>query len=519
MARWIAKAACRRVLEPSMGDGQFIRALRNEAQNQGASLEVWGVELAHEAYIATLAEGLLNSAHAINLDFLTLKPFTVDAVIGNPPYVRLRHLPRGAAEAAINAAERVLGQRIDPSGSIWMPFVLHATEFLTSGGRLAFVLPYDFTYVRYARPLWRFLASHFCRLRIARIHERVFPDILQDVVLFFAEGYGQSTDVVEFQAFDRASDLVMDHAARSATLPVARIESGGRPFLEALLPDGLQRVLANRFIDRSIRASDLVTFNIGYVSGDKSYFHPPADVIERFGIPESSLVSSVTSSRRTSRAGLRTSDLPKAAVTRLFLPPADQNALTKGQRDYVQRGLTIGIARRYKCRVRDPWYVTPGVKFPDVLIPVFAESPLLLLNDGGYAASNSMLCGYTRACDATSIAAAWYTSLTLLQVELNVHSLGGGVMVFVPNEAGSIRLVSGVSARAHLPIVDAHLREGRVLDAYASGDDVVLREALGLTDDEVELVALGVRSLRHWRSARIRRMPLSRKHPRTPVAI
>src|SRR5690349_24006721 len=43
-------------------------------------------------------------------------------------------------------------------------------------------------------------------------------------------------------------------------------------------------------------------------------------------------------------------------------------------------------------------------------------------------ASNSLLCGYLRpGVDTAGFAAGWYTSLTLLHAELEVHSLGGGV--------------------------------------------------------------------------------------------
>ena len=138
---------------------------------------------------------------------------------------------------------------------------------------------------------------------------------------------------------------------------------------------------------------------------------------------------------------------------------------------------------------------------PDLLVPVFADRPLLLVNDGGYTASNSLLCGYLKAGTAEAIAAAWYTSLTLLQVELHVHSLGGGVMVFVPKEAGAIRLPTAMTDGDHLQVVDQRLREGNVDGAYEAGDDAVLCHRLGLTSQEVDLIQEGVESLRYWRAA------------------
>ena len=39
----------------------------------------------------------------------------------------------------------------------------------------------------------------------------------------------------------------------------------------------------------------------------------------------------------------------------------------------------------------------------------------------------------------------WYNSLTLLSIELNVHSLGGGVLVLIPGETDRIEVVNAIS--------------------------------------------------------------------------
>ena len=62
---------------------------------------------------------------------------------------------------------------------------------------------------------------------------------------------------------------------------------------------------------------------------------------------------------------------------------------------------------------------------PDAQWLLITERPALLINDGRLIASNSMLCGYLRKGTPAALAAAWFTSLTLLQLELQIHSLGG----------------------------------------------------------------------------------------------
>ncbi len=485
-----------------MGDGEFLRAIQVEAARAGYDgVQTWGVELALDTYQTTVRDGLVDPERAILGDFLAVRPFPVDVAIGNPPYVRLRHLPKEDAARATAAAMRALGSPMDPSGSVWMAFVLHASEFLAPGGRLAFVLPHEMTHVRYARPVWRYLSQRFGSLRVVRVHERVFPEILQDVILLFADDRGGSTGEVEFEAYDCRTDLDFGRPVRQARVEISRIVAGERPFIEALLPVGLVDLLRGKVESATRPMRDIASLNIGYVAGDKRFFHPTDAMITQHQLPGASLVPTVTSSRRMSGNGIWTAKLPKAATDRLFLPPVDAQALTPGERAYIAIGQHAEVHRRYKCRIRDPWYVTPGVKVPNLLIPVFTDRPLLLINDGGYTASNSMLSGYLTAGTAEAIAAAWYTSLTLLQVELHVHSLGGGVMVFVPREAGAIRLAKAVTGRDHLQVVDQLLRAGNVDRAYQAGDAAVLSDHLGLSSREVDLIQEGVHSLRYWRAA------------------
>ena len=486
MADWVVAGGAATVLEPSMGDGVFLAAVAQAAGARGRHVESWGVELAADTFAAALATGMVDAARAIHGDFLGLEPFPVDAVIGNPPFVRLRHLPAAEAGRAARSAARALGRPMDPSGSSWMPFVLHASRFLRPGGSLAFVLPYELTYVRYARPLWQFLAGSFARLRVVRVRERVFPEIMQDVVLLFAAGSGGSTDAVDFEAYERVGDLESGRPGPAATIPVEPIVAGRRPFVEALLPPALQGLLAGRLAGETVPARELVRFNVGYVTGDKRFFHPVEAVARRFRLPPARLLPTLTSSRQLRGAGVRTSGLAPEFAAALYLP--DPGSLGRGERAYLAVGEADGVAARYKCRVRDPWFLTPGVRTPEVVVPVFADAPILLENDAGYVASNSLLCGYLRpGLTAGSLLARWYTSLTLLQIELEVHALGGGVRVFVPSEAGAVRLAARAAGSArHVEQAHTLVRSGAVGRAYEVGDGPVLVRGLRLQPADVE---------------------------------
>lgn len=501
MARWITRKSGDRVLEPSFGDGAFLRAVSRAAKDRGLSrVRQFGAELVHEPFSAALKARLLSEKNAFLGDFLAVDPFEVDAAIGNPPYVRLRHLPPDQMTRALHCACKVLGRPMETSGSVWMPFVLHCLRFLRRGGRLALVLPHELTYVRYARPLWKKLGECFGDLRLVRVHERLFPDILQEVVVLFADGYGESTPTVRYQSLERAEQFTGADDGPAAPLRIADISAGKRVFLEALLPERTRSVLSALLAESTAPLPETCVFNIGYVAGDKEFFHPDELLTRRYCLPESHLRPALTSGRQIRSCGLRASNSGCIAES-LYFPPVNKRELTAPDHRYIAGGEARRIHKRYKCMVREPWYVVPGVRVPDVVLSVFAERPVLIINDAGYVASNSLLCGYIRHGTPEGLAAAWYTSLTLLQCELQVHALGGGVMILIPGEVASIRVPTCRPTKAHMRCVDSRLVKGDIEAAYRCGDESVLQAQLGLASADVADLRAAIGTLRHWRNS------------------
>jgi adenine-specific DNA-methyltransferase len=501
IAFWAIRSNSDHILEPCFGSGVFLAAIKQVAMAmQFNDVHMHGVELMQEAHTMAVDANLIEPQYAVCGDFLDVQPFFVDAVIGNPPYIRLRSLAKQQQERALSATQEVLGAPMDISGSVWMAFVLHAVRFLKPGGRLAFVLPYEFTHVRYARPLWQFLGLNFGVIRIARLKERLFPDILQQAIVLFADNYGEMTDAVHFDAYQTAQDFANDTPIIRKRLPLATIVNGERPFLMALLPDALVEWLNTRFASLTAPVPVSCVFNIGYVSGNKQFFHPDAATIKAFDLPLSSLRNALTSSRSMGGMGIRTSAIPDNRLQKLFYPDTPHSP---AEAQYIKQGEQNGVHLGYKCSRRTPWYQVPDVRVPDVILSVFGETPVLIWNDGRFVASNSLLVGFMRPGYTTEqFIAAWYTSLTLLTCELNIHSLGGGVFILIPGEVAAMRIPQlGFLPTRHLENVDQALLQSMRNGVYELGDTPILRNTLLLTADEVDLIREGVNILASWRKS------------------
>lgn len=496
IASWTLRADHETLLEPSFGDGAFIKAVRDVAAAKGHTGTRWiAAELSEKTAREAVSAGLISESELRVGDFMNLKPTLVDAVIANPPYVRLRHLPDAMKSLALEQAQHHMGHPMNPIGSLWMPFLAHMMSFLKAGGRAAVVLPLDFTYVAYARPLWAHLGRHFTSLRVLRSRARIFPDINQDVLLLLADGYGGSTDHVDYEAYETHEQMVKGTEAIGGRIRINNLTQGDRAFQRSILPDGLADLLSEFDQIHTQPASNTMTFRIGYIAGDKKYFHPSEEEISRFKLPSSSLHSAVINSRRMKGHGLRTSEMGDEAKGLLWVPGDE---LTPGEKRYVKLGVKAGVSQGYKAMRRSPWYRVPGVRAPDVILSVFSERPLVLVNDEQWLASNSLLGGYLKSGTADQFAASWYSPLSLLSIGLQVHSLGGGVIVMVPNEASSVRILRPEhSKQVDVEAISTALKDGNIGAAYECGDETV-RKLIGT--EGLALVHEGIQRLSHWRT-------------------
>lgn len=496
MANWILDAKPRRVLEPSAGDGAFLESINCQSELRGVDVpDFIACELDKEAAGKLAVKFCLTGASQLIVgDYLSQKNLPpYDAAIGNPPYVRIRELPAQYEHSAHAAARDSMGESLSPTASTWVPFLSKTVNGLSEGGRMAFVLPSDFTYVKYARRLWRYLGNNFRRIIVARSMQRLFPNIMQNVIILFLDDKGSSTDSVEIHSFDAAEGLKNIHFDSGSILPIEKIENGEKVFQHELLPADSKDVLY-ALQGYAAKSKDFLKFNIGYVSGNKKFFHPSDPDIKSFDLPLSSLHPTILTSRELS-GGLFTSDI--ADPSKLWLPGEN---LTPAETFYVAMGESKGIDMGYKCRIRKPWYKVPGVKIPDIMLSTFSDVPRLVLNNSNYYASNSILAGYlANGVSAEKFVKSWYSPLTALSFELNVHSLGGGVMIAVPSEADSVEIINPkYIGNNDLSAVSDALRSGNSLAAYDMGKDS-LEQIVG--HQGIDAIWEGYERLSQWRKA------------------
>lgn len=507
MVDWAIRDGSDSFLEPSFGDGVFLdAALRRYRDLENAQPNIIGIELQPTVYSKYMEEDS-TIVHGYCQDFLTFQTTKkVTSVVGNPPYVSLRNLEEGARAEAINCAAKNKVKMLT-SGSLWMPFIIHSTSMLVDNGRMAFVLPFELTYVKYAYPLWNFLGNNYGELRVIRIHEDFFPDVDVETIILMAENKGQTTTSVKYSIFNSADEMFVENPSLESDIPIADITCGKKPFIIALLSSEQQTMLQN------IRDKGLIKpliddckFNIGYVCADKEYFHPSAEIQTAYHIPDENMIPCISNAKEIN-GGTQIGAIVETnqCSSKLYLPQKITNADEK----YIKYGVDKGVNLRYKCQQRNPWYLTPGIEMPELILTVFGDAPKLIVNNGRYAVSNSLLAGrISSSISPKNIVCMWYNSLTLLSIELNIHSLGGGVLVLIPGETDKLDVVQSIPEAQIETVfkqIDECIKSKGVQAAYDLGDKLVLKEIVGLPEEQIQQIQSAVSFLRFWRKPDIRR--------------
>ena len=179
------------ILEPSCGDGIFLKALSESEYNFDSIL---GIELKEEEAKKSDAINLKNKTvlHGDFFEFCLHTKKRFDTVIGNPPYIRYQFLDKEQQSYASLIFDRA-GLKYSKLTNAWVSFVIGASMLMTKNSRMAFVLPAELLQVGYAATLRNYLAKTFNSIYIISFQKLVFPDIQQEVVLLFCEKNSSGT--------------------------------------------------------------------------------------------------------------------------------------------------------------------------------------------------------------------------------------------------------------------------------------------------------------------------------------
>ncbi|MCW2995011.1 MAG: methyltransferase [Conexibacter sp.] len=507
ISEWAIRSADDTVFEPSCGEADFLLAAGQRLRDLGSPTidgrSLRGAELHAESAESALRElaevGMTADVAVADFFDLELEDGSFDAVVGNPPYVRYQAF-HGEARAKAQRAALRAGVRLSGLASSWAAFTVRSGQLVKPQGRLGLVLPAELLSTNYAGQVRRYLTERFGSVRLIMFDERVFPDVLAEVVLLLAEGEGP-TEIVQVSQARNLVALADPPITRwRPTVPEAK-------WTPALLPTESAEAYAELLAqDTFTLLSTWGRTDLGMVTGNNRYFCLSAARADELGLKEQELLRiSPPGSRHlrgltfSERAWRETAAADRPAY--LFAPREDlETSLTPAALAYIAAGEAQGVQKAYKCRVRTPWWKVPSVSVPDLFLTYMNhDTPRMVNNEAGLAFLNSIH-GVTlepahRNLGRDLLPLGVLNSLTLLGAELVGRSYGGGILKIEPKEADQLPVPSPTvladaagALRALRPQLAKHLRAGSLENAVRLVDRVLLVDHLGMKRETVSAI-------------------------------
>lgn len=516
LTKWVLCARPESLLEPSCGDGAFLRALHGLDTSR---LRVTGVErVPGEAGKArkVAAELRARSAMVVGADFLHWAHERLDdgakfdAVIGNPPYIRYQYLN----EEDQRLSEQLFARfklAFTKHTNAWVPFVIASIGLLAPGGRLAMVIPSELMHVLHAGSLRKFLLQESQRVLMIDPNELMFEAALQGTVLLMVEKKRTASSPSEGVAIHAAPDNSFLNGNPEQLFRAARYVNGdvlnGKWMKVLLDPQELAVFEEAMSLPCVKRFGDIAQVDVGIVTGANKFFLIDDNTVAQYGLER--FVKPMFGRSEHCPGVIYDADVHEANRKRGF--PTNFLAIEKNSSvsrlpkrviEYIKLGESQRLHARYKCRIRKPWYSVPSVYgTPIGLLKRSHNYPRLIFNSlGAYTTDTAYrITPMPDGPTAEKLVYCFVNSLTALTAELEGRHYGGGVLELVPSEIEKL-LVPLPAVRPSLKKLDAAIRAGTCpLQLLKMQDDKVLTGA-GLNPESGELLRralMRIRGRRH----------------------
>jgi adenine-specific DNA-methyltransferase len=234
------------------------------------------------------------------------------------------------------------------------------------------------------------------------------------------------------------------------------------------------------------RFGSIAEVDVGIVTGANKFFLVSDEVVRRNGLERwahpmfgrSEHVRGVVYDQASHQAN-REMGLPANFV---HLGNTDIAGLPESVRRYIRSGEAEGLHRRFKCRIRSPWYSVPSVwAAPIGMLKRSHDFPRLVLNRlGALTTDTAYRIRPLNGTDPARLVYSFVNSATMLSAELEGRHYGGGVLELVPSEIEKL-VVPMPEIEARLRRLDARFRSGAPFEDILLSQDEMVLAGLGLT--------------------------------------
>lgn len=423
-----------RVLEPSVGEGAFLKSLERH-DIRGSRVTAVDIDGEVIARVRDSYEGI-DSVHGDFLQYaLGMEDGSFDMILGNPPFLKRADCATKFRNRFGAAGERT-GFPPAEMKNAWAAFAVVAANLVDSRGVLALVVPHQLLTAQYGRAVQSHLVSQAFEIEIFAPDSKAFSSIEQDAVVLIARRSSQEYGHVRVSRVEEISRLI---PSATATVDVMERTTAAID-VKSILLDNETTELLRRLRNEWERVSDYCESSAGIVTAANGEFILNDEDVSRLGLrpwarrivqkgshfPLGPVLSRKHVDRLSGTVPCNLLDFCSDGS-----PPLSKNAIS-----FIDGCEAKRINERYKCQRRSPWYKIPIVPAGDGLFFKRASLyPRLCVNEASILATDAAY--QVRMMEGHSmrhLCFSFYNSVTLLFAEVDGRSYFSGVLEMTPTE-------------------------------------------------------------------------------------
>lgn len=451
MAEWILANFPARILDPAFGLGVFYREIRK----RHSTVQIDGYEI--DNFILSNLEASLQSDPRLSVrhaDYLASDLDHYDAVICNPPYLRFQKF-KNRFEVLPKLQESL---DIDLLGyaNISSVFLIKSLHQLSPGGRLAYLMPYEFLNAGYGKRLKQILLEqNFLRSIIIFENEKeIFPEAITTVCVLLCERAGPSPTIA-ISYVSAQSEL--ENINGFEELPQYQVERNRLDYTQKWSPifDHLHNAVV--MPEGFCKISDYGNFKRGIATGANEFFALSKSKIDAWQLPKHVIRPCITRSVQIKKSIFDDAELSKLIEddAEIFCLDA-REPLDEHTAAYIEYGETLDLNKRYLTKVRDPWYKIENRSPSPLLFGVFSRNRYKVIRNFTdcitFTCYHSFYPNRPGANVVDKLFVYLLSDLGNSILRSNQRKYGAGLMKFEPNDlnssyAPSLRLFNGLEDR------------------------------------------------------------------------
>lgn len=503
MCEWAIKDAKDKILEPSFGACGFLEASRDrliKLNSVQPAEQLYGSDVDPNAFTNYLYPKFPNQSldtRFFNKDFLSLSPLDFpisefDVVLGNPPYVSYHNmtLEQRKSITTMGSSNEL---KFNNRASLWAYFVIHSLNFLSVGGRIAWVLPGSFLHSKYSNSIRQIISGNFSYSLAIQVGQRIFSSEGTDekTIILLAEGWKKlpkSPNLrIEFaSSLKDLKNVVLNWHSISKT--ASKYQSRSAYSLLSKSADRAVKAIEKKH--KIIRFGDVANVLIGIVTGANHFFIINKETAQKHKIPKrvlSPILSRFCIAKGIELTKKDIEDVVEEGFPNLLIDTTKVQRRSASIIKYLEkfpeeeRKKNITFTRKRKI-----WYQPNDGRIPDAFFPyMHHQGPRLIINDAAVTSTNTIHRVFfsdqtiTSCYEKKLLAISLQTTYSQLSAELEGRVYGSGALKHEPSEAKNIKIIwnqeisPSIINKAY-KIIDSLIRQSRIEDARRIANRVLM---------------------------------------------